>query len=74
MLRQKPDVPLPLHQHIIHNRNDDIRVLFLCNKGHDPRDLIVLESGRKDRQHLDETQEPPNGGYAFFDRDIHDQW
>jgi len=55
MLGQKPDDPLPLRQLIFLNRNDDIRAWFLANKGHDPLDLMVLESHREDREDLDET-------------------
>jgi len=70
MLRLKPDDPLPLHQLIFLNRNDDIRAWFFANKGDDPLDLMVLESRREDGEDLDETPEPPNGRYPFFDRDI----
>jgi len=66
MLRQKPDDPVPLCKLIFLNRNDDIGVWFLANKGHDPLDLMVLESGREDGEDLDETPEPPNGRYPFF--------
>jgi len=73
MLRQKPDDPLPLRQLIFLNRNDDIRAWFLANKGHDPLDLMVLESHREDGEDLDKTPEPPNGRYPFFDRDVWDE-
>jgi len=73
MLSQKPDDPLPLRQLIFLNRNDDIRVWFLANKGHDPLDLMVLQSRREDGEDLDETPEPPNGRYPFFDRDVRDE-
>jgi len=73
MLRQKPDGPLPLRQRIFLNRNDDIREWFLANKGQDPLDLMVLESRRDDGEDLDETPEPPNWRYLFFDRDIWDE-
>jgi len=53
MLRQKPDDPLPLCQLIFLNRNDDIRAWLLANKGHDPLDLMVLESCREDGEALD---------------------
>jgi len=72
MLRQKPDHTLPLHQLIFLNRNDDIRAWFLTNKGHDPLDLIVLESRREDGEDLDGTPEPPNARYLFFDWDVWD--
>jgi len=70
MLHQKLDDPLPLCQLIFHNRNDDIRVWFLANKGHDPLDLMVLKSRHEDGEDLDETAEPPNGRYLFFDYDV----
>jgi len=70
MLSQKPDDPLPLRQLIFLNRNDDIRAWFLPNKGHDPLDVMVLKSRREDGEDLDETPEPPNGRYPFFDRDV----
>jgi len=73
MLVQKPDDPLPLRQLIFLNRKDDIRGWFLANKGHDPLDLMVLESHRKDGEDLEETPEPPNGRYLFFDRDVWDE-
>ena len=73
MLRQNPEDPLPLRQLIFLNRNDDIRAWFLANKGHDPLDLMVLESRREDEEDLDETPEPPNGRYSFFDRDVWDE-
>jgi len=34
---------------------------------------MVLNSRREDREDLDETPEPPNGTYPFFDRDIWDE-
>jgi len=70
MLRQKRDDPLPLRQLIFLNRNDDIRGWFLANKGHDPLDLMVLESRREDGEDLNETPEPPNRRYLFFDHDV----
>ena len=72
MLRQKPDDPVPLCKLIFLNRNDDIGVWFLANKGHDPLDLMVLESGREDGEDLDGTPEPPNARYLFFDWDVWD--
>jgi len=73
-LRQDPEEPLPLRQLIFLNRDDDIRAWLLANKGHDPLDLLVLESRPEDGDDLDETPEPPNGRYAFFDRDVSDEW
>jgi len=70
MLPQNPDDPLPLRQLIFLNRNNHIRVWFLANKGHDPLDLMVLVSRREDGEDLDETPEPSNGRYPFFDRDV----
>ena len=65
MLCQKPDDPLPLRQLIFLNRYYDIRAWFLANKGHDPLDLIVLESRREDGEDLDECNKPafPLGVY-----------
>jgi len=73
MLRQKPDDPLPLRQLIFLNTNDEILAWFLANKGHDPLDLMVLESCRDDGEDLDEPPEPPNGRYVLFDRDVWDE-
>jgi len=73
MLRQKMDDPLPLRQLIFLNRNDDIRVWFLTNTANDTLDLMVLESRRENGEDLDETTEPPNGRYPFFDRKIWDE-
>jgi len=42
-------------------------------KGHDPLDLMVLESRREDGEDLDETPKPPNGRYSFFDCDVWDE-
>jgi len=73
MLRQMPDDPLPLPPFIFRNRNDDIRAWLLANKGNDPLDLMVLKSRREDGEDLDETPEPPNGRYGFFDRHVWDE-
>jgi len=73
MLGQKPDDALPLRQLIFLNGNDDIRAWFLANKGHNPLDVTVLESRRADGENLEETPEPPNGRYPFFDRDVWDE-
>jgi len=73
MLRQKPDDLLPLRQLIFLNRNDDIRAWFLANNGHNPLDLMVLKSHREDGENLDETPEPPNGRYPFFNHEVWDE-
>ena len=49
MVGRKPEDPLPQHQLPFLNGNEDIRAWFLANNGHNPQDLIVLESCRKDR-------------------------
>jgi hypothetical protein len=72
-LRQEPEDPLPLRQLIFLNRDEDIRAWFLANNGHDPLDLMVMESRPEDGEDLDETPEPPNGRYPFFDRDVWDE-
>ena len=69
-LHQAPEDPLPLRQLIFLNRDDDIRAWLLANNGYDPLDLMVLESRPEDGPALDETPEPPNGRYSFFDRDV----
>jgi len=69
-LRKNPEDPLPLRQLIFLNREDDIRLSFLTNSGQDPLDLMVIESRPEDSEDLDETPEPPNGRYPFFDRAI----
>ena len=73
-LPQDPEDPLPLRQLTFLNRDDDIRAWLLTNNGHDPLDLMVLESHPEDGDDLDETPEPPNGRYPFFDRDVSDEW
>jgi len=73
-LRQDPEEPLPLRQLIFLNTDDDIRAWLLANNGHDPLDLLVLEPRPEDGDDLDETPEPPNGRYPFFDRDVSDEW
>ena len=35
---------------------------------------MVIESRPEDGDDLDETPEPPNGRYPFFDRDVLDEW
>ena len=69
---QKLEDPLPLLQLIFLNRNDDIRVWFLANNGHDLLELMVLKSRRQDGEDLDEPTTPPNGRYPFFDREVWD--
>jgi len=59
-LRQDSEEPLPLCQLIFLNRDDDIRAWLLANNGHDPLDLLVLESPPEDGDNQDETPEPPN--------------
>ena len=71
-LRQDPEEPLPLRQLIFLNRDDDIRAWFLANNGHDPLDLMVLESRPEDGEDPDETPEPPDGRHPFFDREVWD--
>ena len=69
-LRYDPEVPRPLRPLIFLNRVDDIRVCFLTNSGQDSLDLMVIESRPEDSEEIDETPEPPNGGYPFFDPTI----
>ena len=72
-LRQDPEEPLPLRQLIFLNRDDNIPAWLLANNGHDPLDLLVLESRPEDGDDLDETPKPPNARYPFFDRDVWDE-
>ena len=69
-LHQDPEEPLPLRQLIFLNRDDDIRGWFLANNGHDPLDLMVLESRPEDGDGPDETPEPHDGRHPFFDREV----
>ena len=64
-LRQDPEELLPLCQLIFLNRDEDIRAWLLANNGHDPLDLLVLESSPEDCDDLDETPESPNERYPF---------
>jgi len=64
-LRQDPEEPLPLRQLILLNRDEDIRGWFLTNNGHDPRDLMVVESHPEDGEDQDESPDPPNRRHAF---------
>jgi len=73
-LPQDPEDPLPMRQLIFLNRDDDIRAWLLANNGHDPLDLMVLETRPEDGDDLDETPEPPNGRNPFFNRDVWDEW
>ena len=72
-LRQDPEDPLPLGQLKFLNRDDDICVWFLINSSQDPLDLMIIESRPEDGEDLDETPEPPNGRYWFFDHAIWEQ-
>ena len=65
-LRQDPEEPLPLRQLIFLNRDDDIRAWFLVNNGHDPLDLMVLESLPEDGEDPGETPAPPHGRHPFL--------
>jgi len=71
-LGQDPEEPLPLRQLIFLNTDDDIRAWFLANNGHDPLDLMVLESRPEDGEDPYETPEPPDGRHPFFDREVWD--
>jgi len=71
--RQDPEDPLPLHQLIFLNRDDDIGVWLLTNSGQDPLDFRVNEPRPEDGEDLDETPEPPNGRYPFFDPAIQEE-
>ena len=65
-LHQDPEEPLPLRQLIFWNGDEDICAWFLANNGHDPLDLMVLESRSVDGEDPDETPEPPDGSHPFF--------
>ena len=67
-LHQNPEGPLPLHQLIFLNSAEDICRWLLANNGHNPLDLLVLESRFEDGNDLDGTCEPPNGTYPFSPR------
>ena len=69
-LCQDPEESLALRQLIFLNRDDGIRAWFLANNGHDPLDLMVLESRLEDGEDPDETPEPPDGRHPFFDRQV----
>jgi len=71
-LHQDPEEPLPLRQLIFLNRDDDIRAWFLANNGHDPLDIIVLESRPEDRENPVETHEPRKRRHPFVDREVSD--
>jgi len=73
-VRQDLEQPLPLRQRIFLNRDDHIRAWLLANTGHDPLDLLVLESRPEDGDNLCETPTPRNGRYPLFDRDVWDEW
>jgi len=71
-LRQDSEEPLPVHQLIFLNRDDDIWGWFLAKNCHDPLDLIAIESRREDAEDTDETSEPPNGMHSILDREVWD--
>jgi len=64
-LRQDPEDPLPLHQLIFLNGDDDISVWFLTNSGQDPLYLMVIESRPQDGENQDETPSLPMRGTRF---------
>jgi len=70
--RQDPEEPLPLPLLIYVNRDDDSRAWLLANNGHDPLDLMVLESRLEDGEDPDETPKASEGGHPFFDREVWD--
>lgn len=72
-LRRAPSEPLPVRELIFLYGDDDIRTWLLANDGQDPMDLLVLESRLGDAEDYDETPEPPNGRYPFFDRKVWDR-
>jgi len=71
-LYQDLEEPVPLCQVIFLHRDDDIRVWFLANNGHDALDLMVVESSPEDGADPVETHEPPNGRHPFFDPEVWD--
>jgi hypothetical protein len=71
-LSRAPEEPLPLRQLIFLYRDDDIRAWLLANNGKDPLDLMVLESRPDQGEDGDQTPEPANGRYPFFDRKVWD--
>jgi len=60
ILYQTPDDPLQLSQLIVLNKNDDIHVWLLANKGHNRLGAMVLESRDEDGEDSDETPKSPN--------------
>ena len=64
-LPQGLEEPLPLCQLTFLNRDLAIRAWLLANNGHNPLDLLVLESSPKDGDDLNKTSYPPNGTYPF---------
>jgi len=71
-LGQDPEEPLPLRQLIFLNRDDDSSAWFLGNNGHDPSDLMVLESRPEEGEDPDETPVPPDGRHPSFHRVVWD--
>jgi len=71
-LRLNREEPRPLRKLIFLNREEDIRERFIANNGHDPLDLMVLESPPEDGEDGDETRERSKGRHPFFDREVWD--
>jgi len=69
-LRQEPEKPLPLRQLIFLHSNNDILAWLLANHGQEPLDLLVVESGRKNREDRAQTPEPAKGRYLFLNRNV----
>ena len=69
-LRQEPEKPLPLRQLIFLYISNDILAWLLANHGHDPLDLLVVESRQVEEEDGALTPEPANGRYLFLNRKI----
>jgi len=69
-LRQEPEKPLPLRQLIFLNSNTDILAWLLANHGQDPLYVLVVESGRKNRDDRAQTPEPAKGRDLFLNLNV----
>jgi len=64
-LPQEPEKPVSLRQLILLHGDNEILAWLLANPGQDPLDLLVVESGCKNRVDRAQTAEPARGDTRF---------
>ena len=69
-LRQVPQKPHPLRQHIFLQSNNNLLPWLLANNGQDPIDLLVVGSRRKHREDRARTPKAAKGRNSFLKRNV----